>query len=306
MKPRCRSIQRYLSDYLDCTLSSEQTATVAQHLQSCHGCRGEAKSLRNTKALLQYYVPPTSPDGYDALFWQQLQRQIEENPRPTWWRIIGRSLSIEFGSSQVFDRCCFFLNSLVRHPIQWSWRWARLSPAYAIILLATLTTMLVYQGFHINRNSGLNPSSAPQYLNSSPSYLAHVDDDRKLVRDKLKKIAQISPTSPSQFAHKTLKQPNLTELATEYLDRNGNPPISEIDSKGLKEIITHDTSSDSPAFAQLSNPAPFLSREVYSQPLRVVISISYSFERKDNRSNSFISGVLADVPLPGLPLAKIL
>ena len=306
MKPRCRSIQRYLSDYIDCTLSSEQTVTVAQHLQSCHGCRDEVRSLKDTKALLKHYDPPTPPDGYDGSFWQQLQREIEENPRPTWWRIIGRSLSFEFGSSQVFDRCCFFLNSLIRHPMQWGWRWARLSPAYAVILLATLTTLLVYQGLQTNRNYQVNPTSAPQFLNSSPSFLAHVDGDRKLVRDNLKKIAQMPPSSPNRFAHKTLRQPNLTDLATEYLDWNGNPSSSASDSEGLKEIITHDTYSYSLAFAQLSNLKPFLSREDYSRPLRGVISIPYRFERIDNRSNSFTSGVLADVPLPGLPLAKIL
>ena len=306
MIPQCRAVQRYLSDYIDCTLSRGQTATVAQHLLVCRSCRNEVKSLRNTKALLHYYVPPTFPDGYDDLFWQQLQRAIEESPRPTWRRILVQSLSIVFESPQVFARCCFFLSSLIRHPIQWGWRWARLSPAYAVILLVMLANLLVYQGFQTSRDDRLNPTSGLQLLSTSPSYLTHVEGDRKLVSDNLKKIAKIPPSSPSRFAHKTLRQSNLTDMTTENLDWKGNPPSSGNDVDGLKEIITHVASSDSLAFAQLSNPEPYLSREVYSQPLRVVISISYSFERKDNRSNSFTSDVLADVPLPGLPLAKIL
>lgn len=306
MKPQCRSVQRYLSDYIDCTLSRGQTVAIAQHLGICRGCRKEVKSLRNTKALLHYYVPPTPPDGYDSLFWQQLQRVIEERPRPTWWRRIVGSLLFVAGSPRIFDRCCFFLNSLIRHPVQWSWRWARLSPAYAVIFLVMLTTLLVYQGFQTSRNERLYPPGTPQFLNAPPSYHAHVEMDRNLVRDNLKKIATISPSSPNRFVHKTLRQSNLTDLTTEYLDWNGNPPTSGNDGEGLKEIITHDSSSDSLVFAQLSTPEPYLSREDYSQPLRAVINISYRFERKDNRSSSFTSGVLADVQLPDLSLEKIL
>lgn len=306
MKPQCQSVQRYLSDYIDCTLSRGQTVTIAQHLGICRGCRNEVNSLRNTKVLLYYYVPPTPPDGYDSLFWQQLQSAIEENPRPKWRRSLVRSLSFVPGSRRIFDQCSFFLNSLIRHPIQWSWRWARLSPAYAVIFLVMLTTLLVYQGFQTSRKEQLYPTGAPQFLNASLSFQAHVEVDHNLVRDNLKKIAKIRPSSPNQFVHKTLRQSNLTDLTTEYLDWNGNPPTSGSDGEGFSKIITHDSSSHSLVFAQLSTPEPYLSREDYSQPLRAVINISYRFERKDNRSSSFTSGVLADVPLADLSLAKIL
>ena len=306
MKPQCRSVQRYLSDYIDCTLSRGQTVTIAQHLGVCRDCRNEVRSLRNTKALLHYYVPPTSPDGYDNLFWQQLQRRIEENSRSAWWKKIGQSLSFVSGNPRVSDRCCFLLNSLIRHPLQWGWRWARLSPAYAVIFLVMLTTLLVYQGFQTNRNDRIYPTGAPQLVNAPPNFHTFVEVDRQLVRDNLKKIAKMPPSSPNRFVHKSLRQSNLTDLTTEYLDWKGNSPTSGNDGAGLNEIITHDSPSDSLAFAQLSTPEPLLSREDFSQPLRAVISISYIFERKENRSNSFTSGVLTDVPLPGLSLEKIL
>ena len=305
MKPRCRSIQRYLSDYIDCTLSRRQTVTVAQHLRFCHGCRDEVKSLRNTKALLHYYVSPTPPNGYDGLFWQQLQQVIEENPRSTWWRVIVRSLSFVWGNPQVFDRCCYFLNSLIRHPIQWGWRWTRLSPAYAVIFLVTLATLLVYQGFQTDQNDSLNPTSLSQFLNASPSYLTYVEGNRKLVRGNRKKIARIPPSSPEQFEHKTLRQSNLTDLTTKNLDWKGNPSSSGDDSEGLKELIAHDTSSDSLAFAQLSTPDSILAREDFALPLGVVITPPVKFEREPNRSNSFVIKMLADVPLPDLSLAKV-
>ncbi len=306
MKPRCRSVQRYLSDYIDCTLSGGQTVTVAQHLRICHGCRDEVKSLRNTKALLHYYVLPTSPDGYYGLFWQQLQRMIEENPRPTWWRIVVQSLSFVWGSPQVFDRCCYFLNLLIKHPIQWGWRWARLSPVYAVIFLVTFATLVVYQGFQANRNDRHNPTSVPQFLNASSSYLTHVKGSRKLVRGNLKKITRIPPSFPNRIAHKTLQQSNLTDLTTENLDWKGNSSSSGSDSEEFKEIITHDTSSDSLVLAQLSTPDSILSREYFSSPLGVVISIPDRVKRESNRLSSFTSEVMADVPLPALSLAKSL
>lgn len=305
MKPRCRSIQRYLSDYIDRTLSRRQTVAVAQHLRFCHGCRDEVKSLRNTKALLHYYVAPTSPDGYDSLFWQQLQQVIEENARPTWWRMIVRSLSFVWGSPQVFDRCCYFLNSLIGHPIQWGWRLVRLSPAYAYIILVTLATLLAYQGLQTDRHDSLNPTSLPQFLNASPSYLTHVEGNRKLVRGNLEKISRIPSSSPVQFEHKTLRQSNLTDLTTKNLDWKGNPSSSGNDSEELKEIIAHDTYPDSLAFAQLLTPESILAREDFALPLRVVITPPIKFEREPDQSNSFVIKMLADVPLPGLSLAKV-
>ncbi len=269
MKPRCPSVQRYLSEYIDCTLTRGQSSTVAQHLRTCRSCRDEVKSLRNIKALLHYYVPPTSPDGYGGLFWQQLQWLIEENPRPTWWRIVVRWLSFVCGSPQAYDRCCYFLNSLIRHPMQWGWRWAKLSPAYAVIFLVTFATLVVYQGFQTSRNDRLNPTSVPQFLNASPSYLTYVKGSRKLVSDNLKKITRIPPSFPDWFAHKTLRQSILTDMTTENWDW-----------KGLKEIITHYTSSDSLVLAQLSTPESILAREDFSSPLGVVISIPDRGKRK--------------------------
>ena len=151
MKSRCVSIQRYFSDYIDCTLSGRQIVTVAHHLRSCPACRRELESLKRTKTLLQdFYVEPDAPDGYHDLFWQQLQRTVEQtSPRPIWWHATVLWEAFAWRAQDLLDRLAYFCGSLINTPIQWAGNQVKLSPLYTLIFGLTLTIFFAYQFFPI-------------------------------------------------------------------------------------------------------------------------------------------------------------
>lgn len=64
----CKSVQAYLSAYLDGELSGHESIVVRDHLGRCPDCRAEEQQLRSLKHLLQglpTYQP--SPDFEDRL-----------------------------------------------------------------------------------------------------------------------------------------------------------------------------------------------------------------------------------------------
>ena len=90
MRLQCRSIQQYLSDYIDSVLSNRRNVMVKNHLRCCSACRYEFESLRRTTGLLNYYVESEPPKGYHDRFWRELQFTIEQTEsQPLWWAGIG-------------------------------------------------------------------------------------------------------------------------------------------------------------------------------------------------------------------------
>lgn len=83
MKLKCNTVQRFISDYIDDTLSSSDTAKVEKHLQSCRMCQHEVTALKKTRDLVvDFYVEPEVPDNYYRQFEVELHRCIE-NKGPT-------------------------------------------------------------------------------------------------------------------------------------------------------------------------------------------------------------------------------
>jgi hypothetical protein len=78
MKLKCNAIQRFISDYIDDTLSARDTAQVEAHLQSCLVCQHEVDALKKTRDLVvDFYVEPETPDSYFHQFEVELRRCIE-------------------------------------------------------------------------------------------------------------------------------------------------------------------------------------------------------------------------------------
>ena len=80
MRSKCQKIERLVSDYIDGTLSEQQTADVTSHIHSCGSCKREVAELKKTKHLLKnFYIEPEAPDTYYARFSTQLRQRIEES-----------------------------------------------------------------------------------------------------------------------------------------------------------------------------------------------------------------------------------
>ena len=83
MKLKCNNIQRLISDYIDDTLSTSDTAKVEKHLSYCQLCQKEVTALRKTRDLVVgFYVEPDVPDSYYYQFEVELHHCLE-NKGPT-------------------------------------------------------------------------------------------------------------------------------------------------------------------------------------------------------------------------------
>ncbi len=119
MKLKCNTIQRLISDYIDNTLSTNDTAKVKEHLKFCQSCQKEVAALKKTRDLVVgFYVAPEVSDTYYHQFEVELHRFIEKKgPTPISLRI--KSLVSQFTWSlltqvrQSFGRYNFFHRHLL-------------------------------------------------------------------------------------------------------------------------------------------------------------------------------------------------
>lgn len=297
MKPRCDSIQRYLSDYIDCTLSDRQTVTVVNHLQSCPACCRELESLRRTEILLQnFYVEPDAPDGYHGLFWSQLQETIKQTTtRPTSWRTTWQSFA--WKGQALLNEFADFCQSRLNIPIHW----IRLSPLYAVRTLAM--ALIVFLGFQLFQFEDdpvqFGERQSPPAL-EHPIQLVQLQKNRELVNAH-EKVPEITQALPEQFGHSTHKA-NLGVLRD---DLDDIPTSFVSDSDTLKPVIADDnTSPDLLASAQLSNPASLRVREDFSLPLGIESPFPDKFERQNRQQDGFIE-MLMNVPLRNLSIIEV-
>ncbi len=108
MKLKCNTIQRLISDYIDNTLSTNDTAKVKKHLKFCQSCQKEATALKKTRDLVVgFYVAPEVSDSYYHQFEVELHQSIEnKGPTPITERI--KSLVNQFTWSLLTQvRQCF-------------------------------------------------------------------------------------------------------------------------------------------------------------------------------------------------------
>lgn len=119
MKLKCNAIQRFISDYIDGTLSASDTTKVETHLQFCVRCQREVNAFKKTRGLVvDFYVEPEAPDSYFRQFEVELHRCIEnKGPTPLNQRI--RTSIAQFGwclltqLRQSFNRYSFIRRNVV-------------------------------------------------------------------------------------------------------------------------------------------------------------------------------------------------
>ena len=88
----CKSVQTFLSAYMDGELCGHEGLAIREHLSACRECRAEEENLRMLKQLLRglpSYQP--SRDFEDRLVANVIQK-AERRPLFTWnldWRVAG-------------------------------------------------------------------------------------------------------------------------------------------------------------------------------------------------------------------------
>jgi hypothetical protein len=313
MKPRCRSVQHHLSDYIDCTLSGRQTVIVAHHLRSCRFCQREIESLKRTKTLLNLYVQPHPPGSYDDLFWHQLERFIEKSPRPVWRGAMALWQSFVWRCQEALEPPAYFLSQQIFQPIQWIFDWVKRSPVYAWMLFATFAILLAYQFLLPQEEQPLDSTGLRHVLRASPFHDTPVPENRELIRNRERtvRVSLFSPEGwerevPADAARSTSmgREDEAVELASN-LKWEGYISSSVGDSDAFKAVASGDIPSDFPIVAQLSNPEWIGAREDLSRPLRgVMISSPIQVKRANHRSNSLVE-LLTNVPLRSLSIPEV-
>jgi anti-sigma factor RsiW len=78
----CWSIRRVLGAYQDGALGHRRTQRVARHLQACPACQRELLELQRVTRLLHSLPGPSRPSEYWPGALLQLQRKLQQRPRP--------------------------------------------------------------------------------------------------------------------------------------------------------------------------------------------------------------------------------
>ena len=321
MKPQCHSIQRCLSDYIDYTLSVRQTVIVAQHLRFCRDCQFELESLRRTETLLRLHVPPQAPEGYYDQFGEQLQRIIENRPRPVWWGATALAQSITWRFQEFLHQSICSVSKLISFPIGW----VKQSPVYAWMLLVILVSLSAYQSrfetsvqhvqiFQPQEQNRFDAANLSQVLKVQPTSPLKRGENRELIsnRERLVEIAQAPPEHVVQGEQNSDKEIEVVESLAELSRWEGYQPgpVSDnsliSDSEAFKAMAIHDASPNLITVAQLSSPEPIAAKEDFSQPLGVVvIPVSAEIGWSDNRSLNGVVEMLMNVPLPNFSITEV-
>ena len=76
----CTQIQDLLSLYVGSDLEESRARLVTAHVQTCVGCADVAREYRETKQLLQKFVPPAFTESFYAEMRQSVWQNLEKKP----------------------------------------------------------------------------------------------------------------------------------------------------------------------------------------------------------------------------------
>ena len=290
---------------------------VAQHLRFCQDCQLELESLRRIKVLLHFHVPSQPPEGYYDRFGGQLQRIIEERPRPIWWGATVLAQSVTWRFQELLHQSVCAFSKLIGFPISW----AKQPPAYAWRLLAVLVSLLAVlvslstdQFFQPQEQDRLDPANLSQVLKVQPTSPLKQSGNRELVsnRERFVEITQTLPEHVVQGKQNSDKEIEVAESLAELSRWEGYQPnpVSDSssinDSDAFKAMAVHDAPPDLMTVAQLSSPESIAAKEDFSQPLGVVaIPTSAEISWGGNRSLNGVVEMLMNVPLPSFSITEV-
>ncbi len=308
MISKCRSIQEYLSDYIDRGLSDRQNVMVKNHLRRCSACRGEFESLRRTTGLLNYYVEPEPPKGYQDRFWRELQSTIEQaESQPLWWTGTALWRSVCRTGQGLFYPAANFCRSLLDTPCQWLLRWGRMVPIYSFIFMIMAGIFLVRQFMEspeANQRIGANQFRSP--LEEYPIQLVHTQENRELVtkRDKVPGLPQGLSDQEHHAPQKVNHQLGMAELPNQGWGNYGHSALDDAIETPRAHTDDSDVFPELIASAQLAAPNSALTTREFSGAVAINSPFPEKFEREGRQSNSSLR-VLKHVAVRDLSLTEV-
>ncbi len=299
MKLKCNAIQRFISDYIDDTLSARDTANVETHLQSCAMCQREVDSFKKTRDLVvDFYVEPETSDNYFHEFEAKLHRSIE-NRGPT--RLNQR---IKTSVSQ-------YIWCLLTQLRQSFGRYSRIRtntlPLCAFLLLIATGFVVTHL---LNQDTSTSPIVHPKEIHrqtfsgdsataDSSEFVQGIYNERRTKRKYPSEVSSLTPAvDVEKVSYWKLSQPLTTEteehIIVMHVSKNHSVPSDAANS----ELIV---------YAQpdiLSSKSPLQDGDYAALPLELhVASFSERYQR-EHRSLSGVVGKLMHVPSERLTIPE--
>jgi hypothetical protein len=300
MKLKCNAIQRFISDYIDDTLSARDTANVETHLQSCAMCQREVDSFKKTRDLVvDFYVEPETSDNYFHEFEVKLHRSIE-NRGPT--RLNQR---IKTSVSQYIWR---LLTQLRQSFGRYSRIRTNTLPLCAFLLLIATGFVVTHL---LNQDTSTSPIVHPKEIHrqtfsgnsattaDSPEFVQGTYNERRTKRKYPNEVSSLTPAADvEKVSYWKLSQPLTTEteehIIVMHVSKNHSVPSDAANS----ELVV---------YAQpdiLSSKSPLQDGDYAALPLELhVASFSERYQR-EHRSLSGVVGKLMHVPSERLTIPE--
>ena len=237
MKLKCNATQRFMSDYIDDTLSTGDTEKVEAHLNFCQTCQREVAALKKTRDLVvDFYVGPEVSESYYHQFEVELHRCIEsKGPTPLYERLqtsVGQlTWSFLTRARQSFGRYSFISRNMLP-----------LTTLLLLIVTGFVATHLLKQDVppHANQFSQQagKPVIAPELAtaNENSEMPQGIHNDYKTKR---KTPGEVTPTSLAADAEKVgywkLAKPVNTEteehIIVMHISSDRSVPSDEVNSE---------------------------------------------------------------------------
>lgn len=290
MKLKCNAVQRFISDYIDDTLSASDIAKVEAHLQFCVKCQREVDAFKKTRDLVvDFYVEPDTSESYFHQFEVELRRCIENRgPTPLSQRI--KASAAQFGWCLLTQlRQSFHRYSFIRRNVL----------ALGMLLLLITTGFVVT---HLQNQESSSPpitnsdesrsptliGEAPETIDDKVESLHGVYNERRTKRKEPGNVS--SPTltaSTEKVNYWKLSEPLTTET-------EGHIIVMLVSSD--RSILSDAADSEMIVSAQpdvLGRKSPLQDDDYAALPLELEVTpFSEKYQRKHRRLPGFVANVM--------------
>jgi len=94
MKDSCSSASKLLEKYFDQEVTNEERSLVEAHLLDCPACQDELKLMEGLRDMIRTPVEEAVQKEDFPWVWQKIERGIQLEKRPNWWKSLRSWLDI--------------------------------------------------------------------------------------------------------------------------------------------------------------------------------------------------------------------
>jgi anti-sigma factor RsiW len=94
MKDSCSSASKLLEKYFDQEVTNEERSLVEAHLLGCPACQDELKLMEGLRDMIRTPVEEAVQKEDFPWVWQKIERGIQLEKRPNWWKSLRSWLDI--------------------------------------------------------------------------------------------------------------------------------------------------------------------------------------------------------------------